>query len=153
MLKKIIIITIIFAVFSILFFFYYLNNLNKPASQLKPLTIGNKKIFVEIADTDQKRKEGLSNRNKLEENQGMLFVFNQPGKYTFWMKDMLFPLDFIFIKDNKIVNIAENIPNPKNKNDTPVIISQKEEFDTVLEVNAGFIRKNHIKIGDLIERW
>lgn len=153
MLKKIIIITIIFAVLSILFFFYYLNKLNKPASQLKPLIIGNKKIFVEIADTDQKRKEGLSNRNKLEENQGMLFVFNQPGKYTFWMKDMLFPLDFIFIKDNKIVNIAENIPNPKNKNDTPVIISQKEEFDTVLEVNAGFIHKNHIKIGDLIERW
>lgn len=115
------------------------------------MTIGSTKVLVEIADSETEMSKGLSNRKSLRDNQGMLFLYDRAGKYTFWMKDMLFPLDFIFIKSGKIVNIAVNIPNPKKAGEAPVILDQNQEFDWVLEVNAGFVQKNNIKIGDSVK--
>lgn len=129
---------------------YYLK---KPQSALKSITVGSAKVLVEIADNEPERSKGLSNRKFLEDDQGMLFLYNKPGRYSFWMKGMLFPLDFIFIKSGKIVNIATDIPNPKDKNEAPVILNNNQEFDWVLEVNAGFVQKNNIKIGDKVEGW
>ncbi len=82
----------------------------------------------------------------------MLFIFNKPGKYYFWMKEMLFPLDFVWINGNHVVDLTENVNSP----DTDQFIklpsfTSRFPFDKVLEINAGMIRKSNIKINDLVE--
>src|SRR3989344_6562762 len=64
------------------------------------LSIGETQLIVEIADTDVTRENGLSDRLTLPENAGMLFIFNTDDYHHFWMKDMNFPLDLIWIDDN-----------------------------------------------------
>lgn len=117
------------------------------------LEIENKKIFVEIVNTPEKMRQGLSGRNKLNDNQGMLFNFlgsleKQPG---FWMKDMEFDLDIIWIKDKKIIGITPNISHPKSINDALPLYYPPSDIDMALEVNAGWSKKNKIKIGDEIK--
>ena len=106
---------------------------------------------VEIADTILKRTKGLSGRESLAENQGMLFLFAKPSKYSFWMAGMNFPLDIIWINGNKIVDISKNIQAPKNTGGLPVIISPSTKIDKVLELSAGAVEKFNIKIGDEIK--
>ena len=121
----------------------------KPQDQNPKLTINNITIAIEIKNTPEERQQGLSNREKLPENQGVLFIFNQPAQHSFWMKNMLFDLDFIWIKDNKVVDLTENVPAPKN-NQPPVSIKPKSPVDKVLEINAGFIKKHNLKINDFV---
>ncbi len=122
---------------------------NFSSRELKELKVANTKIFVEVKKTPKERQKGLSGRKNLPENQGMLFVFEKPGYYAFWMKDMNFALDFIWIKDNKIVEITKNV-KPEDYQPPKTLIPQNE-VDMVLEVNAGFVKKNNIKVGDIIE--
>lgn len=114
----------------------------------KILRVGETKIFVEVADTPEERERGLSGRKDLKENNGMLFVFEKEGYYAFWMKDMLFALDFIWIRKNEIVEINENV-KPENYQ-PPKTLLPKNKVDAVLEVKAGFVKKNNIKIGEKI---
>jgi hypothetical protein len=107
-------------------------------------------ITAEVADTDEKRELGLSYRSSLDENSGMLFVFESPRIAYFWMKDMNFPLDIIWILDNKVIDIDKNVPIPKvgiSLNQLPTY-SPSEKINYALEVNAGFADKNKIKAGD-----
>lgn len=112
------------------------------------LEINNHKIVVEIADTEEKRAKGLSGRENLCDNCGMLFIFDKAGKYNFWMKDMQFPLDFIFINGDEVADVKQNI----SPDTYPEIISSNQVFDKVLEVNAKYIEKNNITIGQKISR-
>lgn len=74
------------------------------------IEIGERRIEIEIADTDEERKQGLSQRTHLEENQGLLFIFEKPDYYGFWMKEMLFPIDIIWIDENRrVVDIMREI--------------------------------------------
>lgn len=113
------------------------------------IIIDKNNLNVEVADTDVKRIKGLSGRDSLSEDEGMLFIFNNPGLYYFWMKDMKFPLDFIWINDNEVVDLTQNVLTPDNNN--PSTFTAKSEFDKVIEVNAGYVKNNEIKIGDKIE--
>ncbi len=113
------------------------------------IDIGGFKIKAEIARSNTKREQGLSGREKLKDNEGMLFIFEQEGNYGFWMKGMLFDIDIIFIKDNNIVDIAENMPYPQNDN-TIAGVSPKEKANLVLEVNSGFVKRYNIKIGNKV---
>ncbi len=108
---------------------------------------------VEIADTESKRNKGLSNRDSIASDSGMLFVFSKPDKYVFWMKGMKIPLDFIWIKDNKVVDLLSNIQPPKSgeKDESLSVYSSKQEFNKVLEVAAGTISRLNIKVGDIIK--
>lgn len=117
------------------------------------VVINDVTIKAEIADTDSKRSMGLSGREKLGENEGMLFIFAKSDKHAFWMKGLSFPLDFIWIKDNTIVDILEDIPAPKSGQvDTELsIYSAKVAIDKVLELNGGSVKKFNIKIGDTIK--
>ncbi len=120
----------------------------------KTILISNKKISVEVADTNEVRAKGLSGRESLGESSGMLFVFDEKDVTpVFWMKGMLIPLDFIWIEGGKIVQIdkevvkpAADTPDDKLKTYSPV-----KPVDYVLEVNAGFTDKNNIKVGDSVE--
>lgn len=105
-------------------------------------------IKAELADTLEKRQAGLMFRESLDENRGMLFVFEQEGVYSFWMKNMNFPLDLIWIgQDDKVVDVKCNAL-PCNELCPSIIVENLAKY--VLEVNAGFVRKNSIKKGDQV---
>lgn len=112
------------------------------------IEINNHKINIEVADTDEKRIQGLSGRKNLCGDCGLLFVFEKPGNYSFWMKDMNFPLDFIFINGEQIIGLKENIfPSTY-----PHTFTATTNFDKALEVNSGFVTKNGIKLNQRINK-
>jgi len=113
------------------------------------LKIGNNTIYFEIADNPYKKMKGLSDRKYLKEESGMLFIYQKAAQYPFWMKDMHFNLDFIFIYNDKIVDLKENIPCPEN-NQPPQTVNSSKSFDKLLEVNAGTIKKLNIKKGQKV---
>lgn len=111
------------------------------------VTIGGHTIFVEIQDTDSERNKGLSGRSSLAEGRGMLFVFEGDGIYSFWMKDMLFPIDIIWISSNgNIVDINENVAP-----DTyPKTFSSQSPARYVLELPANTVKRLRISVGDIV---
>lgn len=101
----------------------------------------------EIARAQSQKQHGLMNRTGLTREQGMLFIYEKEVQPVFWMKNMLMPLDFIWLNgENRIVDISQNVPACKNEN-CPTI-SGREPVQYVLEVSAGSIQKSGIKIGD-----
>jgi uncharacterized membrane protein (UPF0127 family) len=102
------------------------------------------KLFLEVADTFQKRKYGLMNREYIKPNSGMLFIWKDLEKRTFWMKNTYFDLDLFFLgKEGQVLEIYRNA---KAYNEDQ--ISSKEKAMFVLELNAG---KHQIKIGDQLD--
>lgn len=123
----------------------------KPGSTNPKLTIGDKvTIAVDLADTNQKRTQGYSNHPQIGYDEGLLFMFDKADLYPFWMKEMLFDLDFIFIRNNKVVYLLQNIKAPINyQGEVEYAISQ-EPFDQLLEVRSGFIDKYNITLKDSV---
>lgn len=104
------------------------------------------KIDIEIADNDYERQLGLMNRNKMEANQGMLFIFPQQESLSFWMRNTLIPLDMIFVNDQKkIVTIDKDTKTLSDQS-----YSSSEPAKYVVEVSAGYTDKHNIKVGDKI---
>lgn len=114
-------------------------------------TINNKTFSLLVAKTDEEKRIGLSKMKSLEENSGMLFPFEKPSYYSFWMKDMKFPIDIIFLRNNTIVTIHKNVQPPKTPEVSPLIYTPTEPADSVLEINAGVSEKYNIKVGDNIK--
>jgi uncharacterized membrane protein (UPF0127 family) len=140
--KIIISVSIIIAVCLILFVYY----------RKHPLTasviINNQRIYVELAVTPSEKDRGLGYRTRLAPDHGMMFLFDHQDTYPFWMKGMNFPLDYIWIEGNRIVDLSANVPVIiKNQINT---LKPKVPVDKVLEVNAGTISKYHFKIGDTV---
>lgn len=115
--------------------------------------IENKTYKLILTKTDAERIKGLSGRNSLAAGEGMLFTFSQKNKYAFWMKGMKFPIDIIYIDDNKVVDFVENAPAPSSGQDasTLPIYKPSSPANYVLEINANEITKNKIKKGDTVE--
>lgn len=134
----------IFLILTIIVFVMGFMLLNKP-SRPGLVTVGEKTIKVEILKTLADREKGLSGRPSLLEGTGMLFVFEKPDFYSFWMKDMNFPIDIIWIgKDYKIVDISANV----SPSTFPKTFLPKDPAQFVLEVNAGWAGLNKISVGD-----
>jgi hypothetical protein len=129
------------------FFSIYSNNPPLAKGQVK---VSGKVINVYLAQTPEEQSNGLSGWEKLSENQGMLFVFKDKRYRDFWMQNMKFPIDIIWINDDKIVDITKNASIPSNLNNIPLFHSI-EEVNYVLEVKAGYADDNNIKIKDLVE--
>ena len=112
----------------------------------------NDRIFkVEIADNMMSRAQGLSGREKLDDNEGMFFVFGTSSVQGFWMKDMKFALDIIWIKGERIVGFEENVKSePKKTIFGLTVYYSPEAVDRVLEVNAGTVARNGLRVGDLV---
>lgn len=111
--------------------------------------IAGQEISAEVARTPKAWARGLSGRKNLGENQGLLLVFPQPSQRGFWMKEMKFSLDIIWINDGKVIDIAPNVLPANNKN-IPIYYPRLPAR-LVLEVNAGFSEKYGLKIGDMVE--
>lgn len=120
--------------------------------QQKKIKINDVVIKVDVADTPQLRSKGLGGRDNLALDQSMLFVFPEAKKYQFWMKGVKFPVDMIFIADARVVDIIKNVPTvPKGTSDEGIIRYQPIiSVNMVLEVNAGFVDRYNIKVGDII---
>lgn len=116
------------------------------------VSINGKTYKVTIAKTEKDKMIGLSGRNSLGTNNGMLFPYDQKGKYRFWMSGMKFPIDIIYISDDKIVDIINNAPAPSADADitTLPVYQPSNEANYVLEVNAGEALKNNFKQGDTV---
>lgn len=125
---------------------------NQMEEKKTKVKINNTEIEVEIADTPEKRTKGLSNRNSLDQNKGMLFVFPKGSNVTFWMKDMKFDIDIIWIKDSKIIKIDKNAKAPKagTPDNKLTLYKSDQPIDYVLEVNSGFVEKNKIEVGQTV---
>ncbi|MBI2371317.1 MAG: DUF192 domain-containing protein [Deltaproteobacteria bacterium] len=106
-------------------------------------------IEVEIVDTPEARARGLSGRDRLGSRQGMLFLFEEPDLHTFWMKDMRFALDFIWIREGRIVDLTQNVPPPR-PGETLRTYTPGQRADTVLEMTAGSVRRLGLRVGDAV---
>lgn len=125
--------------------------INKTPQLKSKVTIDNHTFAVEIATTSAQQQKGLSGRDALPQNQGMLFIFKNPDRYPFWMHQMKFPLDMIYINNNKIVTIFQNVPVPKDPNDPNIpVYAPDSSADKVLEINAGLSKKYDFKKGDIV---
>lgn len=155
-LNKIIAIFGVILVLFIAFIFYQFSTKSTPAGKTagsSKVTINGTTFTVEVAKTPEQQQAGLSNRKSLAQNSGMLFIFNKPDYYNFWMKDMKFPLDMLFINGTTVMTVYENVPPPANaaENENPPVIAPSGPIDKVLEINAGMVKKYGIKAGDTVE--
>lgn len=139
---------LVFASFTFLFF-------NKSDDVSKKSTINNiqfvkiagQTLKTELALTPDAQNRGLSGRIGLAEDESMLFIFDHPDRYSFWMKDMNFPIDIIWIdKDFKIVFIKKNVM-PETY---PEGFKPTKDALYVLEVVSGFSEKNNLSGGDSV---
>jgi uncharacterized membrane protein (UPF0127 family) len=112
------------------------------------LKIGNKSLEVEIADEPGEIEQGLSGRNSLGENTGMYFILPRRQISSFWMNEMNFPLDIIWIDQGRVVGIEKNAPTPQG--DTIPSFTSSQEVTHVLEVNAGWSDKVNLQVGDSV---
>lgn len=111
--------------------------------------IGQTQIPVELATSSEAIQKGLSGRPSLDKDKGLLFIFSKPYKYRFWMPDMNFPIDIIWINNGKIVEISKSVTN-KFDPAKPVFYAPQEPAQYVLEVNAGFSDQKGFSVGDSV---
>jgi len=115
------------------------------------IRLGSTNLTVELATTPKYWERGLSGRTTLADNEGMLFLFPSSHIPTFWMKDMNFPIDIIWLKDNQILSVESNVPVSEN---VPLpTYSPPEPVDMVLEVPAGYAAKHELKPGTILTRY
>lgn len=110
----------------------------------------NNCFAVELASTQEERGRGLMGRGSLDEDRGMLFIFENEGQHPFWMKNTLISLDIIWLDQNKkIVYIAQNA-QPCGQ-DSCTSIKPESPAKYVLEINAGSCAKLGISVGDTLD--
>jgi hypothetical protein len=117
------------------------------ATKHATVKIGDVSLSVELARTAEEKVKGLSGRNALPENQGMLFVFDKPDFYSFWMKDMHFPIDIIWLNvEGRVIDLTLNA----SPDSFPKIFQPQIPAHYVLEVNAGSVQKYRVQLKDEI---
>lgn len=105
-------------------------------------------IIAELADTKSSRELGLSGRPIMKDGEGLLFEFDASGRYGFWMKDMMFPLDIIWINQDGIVVEVERNVKPDSY---PKTFMNASPASYVLELNAGIAEKHRLFIGSKVK--
>lgn len=114
-------------------------------------TVNNFQVAADVANTEEQQSKGLSVRDKMQENEGMLFVFGGPSKQAFWMKDMKFPIDIIWLDKNGNVVHQELKVQPCVASATCPTYTPDSDSMYVLETVAGFSQTHDIKIGTHID--
>jgi len=150
--KKLLIFAVILLLVFVLVFALLFFQGVKQCSRKPCVKIGKNVFYVTMADTIEKRTEGLSKKDNLAQDEGMLFLFDKESNYGFWMKGVKFPIDIIWIKDNKVVDLSENIQPEVGKPDSELkIYNPHEPVNKVLELKAGTVKKYGFRSGDSVE--
>ena len=106
-------------------------------------------VSLEVAKSEAERARGLMFRTDLAEQAGMIFLFERPGIYPFWMKNTLIPLDMLWTDTNgRIAWIAESVP-PCKADPCPEY-PPRAEAQYVIELRAGFVKRHGVKVGDVV---
>jgi len=115
------------------------------------VVINDHEFDVEVADTIIAKAQGLSGRDQLGKDEGMLFISGRPSIQRFWMKDMLISIDIIWISDGKVVGFEKNAsPEPGVPTRGLKIYQSPEPVELVLEVSAGIVDRLGISVGDSV---
>ncbi len=112
------------------------------------IVFSDNRIKVQIPTTTALQELGLGGRPSLSEGEGMLWLFDQPRRYSFWMKGMNFPLDFIWIDGGRVVDITPDAPVTAAD---PKIYQPDVPASAILEVNAGYAERHAVHVGDAVE--
>lgn len=142
---KVVLVSFIALFLIVLFSFIFSQKKNIPKEVV--VNIDDYNYYLETASTKKSRSIGLSNRQNLCINCGMLFIFPKENIYSFWMKDTFIPLDIIWLnKKNEIVKISTALETNSEKNYTNTV---KAKY--VIELNANEVFKRDLKVGDIIQ--
>jgi uncharacterized membrane protein (UPF0127 family) len=106
-----------------------------------------KRIDVEVANTQTERSKGLMFRKEMDDDRGMLFIFERPDMQSFWMKNTILPLDIMFIDSSGVIDTIYRKTTPYSERSLP----SRRRVQFVVEVNGGWSDKNGLKENDLIE--
>lgn len=119
------------------------------ASSTEPsIRVAGNLVHIAIADTPAAKEKGLSGRDDLAPDEGMLFVFEEDSGHPFWMKDMNFSIDMLWISsEGTIVHIAPNV-SPETY---PQTFSSPVPSRYVLELSANYAAEHNLKIGDKVQ--
>ena len=123
---------------------------NQPIAPEALVRIGGTTVRAEVADDDASRQRGLSGRDRLAAGEGMLFLLPDDSP-SFWMKGMRFPLDIVWIKDGRVVDVSADVPPPRGSNAPVPTYSPDRPANRVLEVNAGWAADHGVRRGDAVE--
>lgn len=123
------------------------NSKGADTAPLNQVMVSGSAFNVIFADTPETRIKGLSGVSSLRNSEGMLFVFPESGLHGFWMKDMLFSIDILWIgADKRVVHIEEGV----SPDSYPSVFTPLTPALYVLEVPAGIAEEKNINIGDLV---
>ncbi|MCH8062355.1 MAG: DUF192 domain-containing protein [Chloroflexi bacterium] len=117
------------------------------------MKIGDVTFAAEIANTGELRTRGLSERDSLDSQTGMLFIFDDGRASAFWMKGMRFPLDFVWIGSGcTVVAVTKDVPNaaPETPSSELPLYRSFVEAEYNLEINAGEVERLGISVGDSV---
>lgn len=131
----------------------YMDNgqVSLPFIKTPTVSIHTSTFNLYVPQTHQEKEIGLSDRQSMPENYAMLFQFEKADYYPFWMKNMKFPIDIVFLKDNVVNTIYSQVQPPQaNTGDLP-LYAPGEPINAVLEFNAGTAEKLKIKKGDTVK--
>lgn len=145
-----------FAVFSLMglllttaaFVFSVLPTSRERKTDMRIIVAGTE-FLVEVANTAYTRMQGLSGREALAEGRGMLFLFETPQVPGFWMKDMKFSIDIVWIRDGRVVGVEANVLPDDSPSRT--IYYPPSPVDSVLEIPAGSAARAGITRGSMIQ--
>jgi uncharacterized protein len=121
---------------------------NAPARQTV-LQVGNASVRVEVADDLASRERGLSGRDALAPDAGMLFVL-EDDRPAFWMRGMRFPLDIVWIGGGRVVDVSADVPPPTAAAGALPTYSPRRPANRALEVNAGWAARHGVRRGDAV---
>ncbi len=117
-------------------------------SDVATATVNRQVIQIEVVQTPKEKEKGLSGRESLPSGEGLLFIYDESGQQQFWMKDMNFPIDIIWIAtDYRVIDITKNL----TPDTYPQRFTSNKPAQYVLEVNAGYSDELDIRIGDEFE--
>lgn len=112
---------------------------------------GDRTLAVALARTPSEQQLGLSGCRSLKPGQGMYFIFPVKSDAVFWMKDMVIPIDIVWLSDNKVVGITTNVPPPAANTAILPTYTAPEPVNAVLEIGAGHAAKLGIRTGTVLE--
>jgi hypothetical protein len=127
----------------------FLTGISIPANRyLKAdMSVNSYKMIVDLALTQDQQTKGLAVKSHMNESEGMLFVFQQPSRPSFWMKDMKFPIDIIWLGANRsVVYIAPNLEPCPSQSNCPGYVPNRDSL-YVLETTAGFSHRHNVTVG------
>ena len=150
--KVLVIFAIVFAAFiGIVVYQFYFRGQTPQQTNGATATINEQTYKLTVVKEQEDQQLGLSKYSSLPQDHGMLFEFPKADYYNFWMKDMKFPIDIIFINGDKIVSIAKNVPAPKKAEEDLPLYQPEGPANKVLEISAGLAEKNGYKKGDTVK--